>query len=247
MPKNKYVALVLSGGKGLRLGEAIPKQYIKVREKMIITYCMDTLVNHNNIDDIIIVANDEWRDAVIENMSNCGMNDDKLIGFAKPGANRQESILNGLKLAMDYYGLNDKYDSEREHTLYYVLVHDAARPCVTKKQISDMIEACDGFDGVMPALPMKDTVYVSNDGSVIDGLCDRAKLFAGQAPELYELNKYYNANTSLSQDELYKINGSTEPAYIAGMDIRIIPGDENNYKITSKVDLEKFRAEIEKR
>ena len=112
-----------------------------------------------------------------------------------------------------------------------------------------MIEASDsnGIDGVMPALPMKDTVYVSNDGNVIDGLCDRAKLFAGQAPELFELHKYYNANMSLSQDELYKINGSAEPAYMAGMNIRIIPGDENNYKITTKQDLDRFRAEIEKR
>lgn len=237
MSNKKIVALVLSGGKGLRLGEAIPKQYIKVGDKMIITYCMETLVNHNKIDDIIIVADDEWRDDIIGDMRNCGINDDKLIGFAKPGANRQESILNGLKLAMNYYGLNDDY----------VLVHDAARPCLTEKQISQMIEASDSndVDGVMPALSMKDTVYVSNDGKVIDGLCDRAKLFAGQAPELFELHKYYNANISLSQSELYKINGSTEPAYMAGMNIRIIPGDENNYKITTKSDLEKFREGIE--
>ena len=231
---SKIVALVLSGGKGLRLGEAIPKQYIKVNDRMIITYCMETLVKHNKIDDIIIVANEEWCDDIIADMCNCGINDDKLIGFAKPGANRQESILNGLKLAMNYYGHNDDY----------VLVHDAARPCLAEKQISDMIEACDGFDGVMPALPMKDTVYISDDGNVIDGLCDRARLFAGQAPELFELHKYYSANMSLSQEELYKINGSTEPAYMAGMNIRIISGDENNYKITSKVDLEKFRAEF---
>ena len=239
MSEKKIAALVLSGGKGLRLGEAIPKQYIKVGDKMIITYCMETLVNHNKIDDIIIVANDEWQAAIVDNMSRAGISDDKLVGFAEPGVNRQESILNGLKLAMNYYGLNDAY----------VLVHDAARPCLTEKQISQMIEASDSndVDGVMPALPMKDTVYVSNDGNVIDGLCDRAKLFAGQAPELFELHKYYNANMSLSQDELYKINGSAEPAYMAGMNIRIITGDENNYKITTKQDLDRFRAEIEKR
>ena len=239
MSEKKIAALVLSGGKGLRLGEAIPKQYINVGNKMIITYCMETLVNHNKINDIIIVANDEWQAAIVDNMSRAGISDDKLVGFAEPGVNRQESILNGLKLAMSYYGLNDAY----------VLVHDAARPCLTEKQISQMIEASDSndVDGVMPALPMKDTVYVSNDGNVIDGLCDRAKLFAGQAPELFELHKYYNANMSLSQDELYKINGSAEPAYMAGMNIRIITGDENNYKITTKQDLDRFRAEIEKR
>ena len=239
MSEKKIVALVLSGGKGLRLGEAIPKQYINVGNKMIITYCMETLVNHNKIDDIIIVANDEWQAAIVDNMSRAGISDDKLVGFAEPGVNRQESILNGLKLAMNYYGLNDAY----------VLVHDAARPCLTEKQISQMIEASDSndVDGVMPALPMKDTVYISDDGNVIDGLCDRAKLFAGQAPELFELHKYYNANMSLSQDELYKINGSAEPAYMAGMNIRIITGDENNYKITTKQDLDRFRAEIEKR
>lgn len=72
-------------------------------------------------------------------------------------------------------------------------------------------------------------------------LLDRNQLFAGQAPELFLFKKYYSANMSLTQERLAKINGSTESAVMAGMYIVMIPGDENNFKVTTKRDLERLR------
>ncbi len=73
-------------------------------------------------------------------------------------------------------------------------------------------------------------------------LLDRNRLFAEQAPELFLFKKYYNANMALTQERLAAINGSTEPAVMAGMDIVMIPGDENNFKVTTKRDLERLRS-----
>lgn len=73
-------------------------------------------------------------------------------------------------------------------------------------------------------------------------LLDRNRLFAGQAPELFLFKKYYNENMALTQKRLAKINGSTEPTVMAGMDIVMIPGDENNFKVTTKRDLERLRS-----
>ena len=68
------------------------------------------------------------------------------------------------------------------------------------------------------------------------------KIFAGQAPELFLFGKYYRANQSLlPNDEILRINGSTEPAISAGMDVVMIPGDETNFKITTGADLRRFR------
>ncbi|MBQ9609453.1 MAG: 2-C-methyl-D-erythritol 4-phosphate cytidylyltransferase [Lachnospiraceae bacterium] len=236
-------ALILSGGTGTRLGSDIPKQYIKVDDRMIISYCLETLLKNDNIDYIQIVADEAWHKGIEAELnvlcSKAGDGEpdgkssnalkDKFKGFSVPGANRQLSIYNGLTDI-------SKYADDAS----YVLIHDAARPFLTGDLIDRCFEAVLEHDGVMPVLPMKDTVYMSHDGKTVANLIDRSKIYAGQAPELFVLGKYYEANTKLLSGKIMSINGSTEPAIMAGMDIAMIPGDENNFKITTKADLEKM-------
>ena len=126
-----------------------------------------------------------------------------------------------------------------------MLIHDAARPVISEALITRCLSAAAGHDGVMPVLPMKDTVYYSTDGVKVKSLLNRNEIYAGQAPELFRLGTYYEANKKLLPDQILRINGSTEPAIIAGLDIVMIPGEESNFKITTKSDLERFRKMIE--
>ena len=87
-------------------------------------------------------------------------------------------------------------------------------------------------------------MYSSEDGRCISGLVERSKIYAGQAPEAFIFGKYLMANEILMPDKILKINGSTEPAVIAGLDVALIDGDEKNFKITTKTDLEKFKEYI---
>lgn len=218
------IALVLAGGTGVRLGADIPKQYIEVRGKMIIDYCLETMEHSNDIAEVWIVADEMWREHIKKV--------DKFKGYACPGRNRQLSIYNGLKAIEESLA-----DKEKEVN---VLIHDAARPFLTEKLIRECVKAVEGHDGVLPVLPMKDTVYYSEDGKVISSLINRDKVYAGQAPELFRLQPYIQANEALLPDKILLVNGSTEPAIMAGMDIVMIPGDENNYKITTKTDMKRF-------
>ena len=228
------IALILSGGTGRRMGLDKPKQYIEVCDRPIISYCMETLSGHNGIDAIQIVAEEEWRELILGSMEQLVKT--KFKGFSRPGDNRQLSILSGLEDIREYAD-----DSS------YVLIHDAARPMLAAHQISDCLDAVIGHDGVIPVLPMKDTVYSSEDGRTITSLLKRNQIFAGQAPEFFILGKYYEANTALLPDDILRINGSTEPAVMAGMDIAMIPGDEGNFKITTEADLERFREIVGER
>ena len=128
----------------------------------------------------------------------------------------------------------------------YVMIHDAARPCLSQELIGFCLKAAGGHDGAIPVLPMKDTVYSSTDGQRISSLLERNEIFAGQAPEVFVLGKYLEANESLLPDRILQINGSTEPAVMAGMDIAMIPGEEKNFKITTQADLERFCRIIER-
>lgn len=158
----------------------------------------------------------------------------KFKGFSNSGSNRQLSILNGLTDIREYASASD-----------FVLIHDAARPFLSARQITDCLDAAEGHDGVIPVLPMKDTLYSSADGKRITALLDRSRIYAGQAPEVFKLGVYYEANIRLLPDQILKINGSTEPAVMAGMDVVMIPGYESNFKITTKEDLERFKEIME--
>ena len=223
------IALILSGGTGLRLGSETPKQYLEVGGRPVICYSIETLSVHEEIDAIQIVADPAWRGQIgswLEFADPIG----KFRGFSAPGENRQLSILHGLEDIQKYAADPDR-----------VFVHDAARPLLSVRQISDCLAAVEGHDGVVPVLPMKDTVYLSTDGKRVTSLLKRNEIFAGQAPEVFLLGKYLEANRQLLPERILQINGSTEPAILAGMDMAMIPGDEGNFKITTRNDLERFR------
>lgn len=226
--KHMNIALILSGGTGTRLGADIPKQYLNVKDRPIISYCMEVLFQHRRIDAVYIVAATEWQELIKEQV-HIFDEKRKFKGFSKPGENRQLSIRNGLEDMRSYVKNED-----------YVLIHDAARPLLTDKLIEDSFNAVVGHDGVLPVLPMKDTVYQSGDGKKTMSLLSRSEIFAGQAPETFVFGKYLDANRSLLPDKIREINGSTEPAILAGLDIVMIPGDEKNLKITTQMDLERF-------
>ncbi|MDE7477270.1 MAG: 2-C-methyl-D-erythritol 4-phosphate cytidylyltransferase [Lachnospiraceae bacterium] len=226
------IALILSGGTGTRLGADIPKQYIEINDRPVIFYCIDKLSKHQDIDAIQIVADRQWHETILKGME---INNDhkKFRGFSEPGENRQLSI---------YHGLEDirEYASD----LDIVMIHDAARPLISAQIITDSFKAIEGHDGVLPVLSMKDTVYKSTDGKKISALLDRSEIFAGQAPETFRIGRYYEANKRLFPDRIRAVNGSTEPAVMAGLDIVMIQGDEQNFKITTKEDLERFTSYI---
>lgn len=235
------IALILSGGTGARLGTDIPKQYIKINERMIISYCLETFCKCNAIDVIWVVAGADWYGAINKEIQNIvedisvvsGRQTDanKLKGFSQPGETRQLSIYNGLKDIAEFAAEED-----------IIIIHDAARPLVTEVTIKELLAQAMVHDGAIPVLPMKDTVYYSEDGCQITSLLERKCVYAGQAPESFKFAKYYEANKSLLPDEIYRINGSTEPAILAGLDIAMIAGDENNFKITTKQDLVRFES-----
>ncbi len=225
-------AVILSGGTGKRLGGKIPKQYLEVKDKKVIFWCLDRFIRSFNgeqtVDALVITADRAYRDDIEKYIDE---NSDFPVfkGFADPGENRQLSIYNGLLALKGILGDSDP-----------VMIHDAARPLVREEHILEVFRAAEGHDGAMPSLPMKDTVYLSHDGKCISSLLNRSEIFAGQAPEVFSFGKYLKANEALLPEKILLINGSAEPAVLFGMDIAMLPGDEGNFKITTAKDLARF-------
>lgn len=229
------IAIILAGGTGSRLGGDIPKQYIEVSGKPIISYCLDKFENHTQIDNIVIVASEIWQDYIMSWIEKDNLS--KFAGFAPAGSSRQHSIVNGMIKAKSIGAVADDN----------IIIHDAARPNVSERIISQCMDELSEYDGAMPVLPVKDTIYLSENGENITSLLNRDQLYAGQAPESFKYGKYLEIHNGMTEEDLSKVRGSSEIAYRHGLKICMIPGDECNYKITTKEDLNKFVREMEER
>lgn len=232
-------AVVLSGGIGSRLkGIDLPKQYYRVCGRTVLSYCIETLEKSEDIDAYIIAAAKEWQESIlmeIELLARQGLFlGSKFHGFAEPGENRQLSILNSL------YALKNLAKGQD-----IILVQDAVRPLTSHSLIKRCIAAAKTAEGAMPVLKMTDTVYYSADGKKVDSLLERDKILAGQAPEAFVYGAYLLANERLAKEEMLCINGSTEPALKAGMQIALVEGEEGNFKITTARDLKRFEKMME--
>ena len=220
-------AIILAGGTGTRLGGNIPKQYLEVGNKPVITYCLEKFEANQLIDEIVIVAAKEWQEFIYQHINTIS----KFKSFAPAGTSRQHSIINGMKVASP--------QTEK------VIIHDAVRPNVSDDTISQCIVGLNEYDGVMPVLPVKDTIYYSETGEQISSLLNRDQLFAGQAPESFRFNKYLVIHDGMTEEQLSLVRGSSEIAFRNSLSIKLIKGDEHNYKITTMADLEKFKSEVE--
>ena len=219
--------IILSGGTGTRIGGQIPKQYKEIDGIPIIKYTMKN-IDCSVFEKIVLVVATSWIDFIKEKVLVDF--DEKKIIFAQAGLSRQESVLHGLLALKNYAGEDD-----------IVVIHDAARPNCKKDLFMTLINECCDVDGVMPIIPVKDTIYVCRQGeSVVTDVLNRDELCIGQTPEAYKFGPYLSINQKLSKEELERIRGSSEIAYKSGLEIKIVEGDEMNFKITTPIDFERF-------
>lgn len=221
--------VILAGGAGTRMGGCVPKQFINVNGKPLLQYILEAVRDCECAGEVWIVAGEPWRGAVERMIKEAGISS-RFRGFCDPGPERQVSVMNALTELM----------KEETAENSYVMVHDGARPLVSGELIRRCFEAAAGRDGAVPVLPVRDTVYRMEDGR-LSGLLKRDQLVGGQAPEVFRLKPYYDANLALMPDQIMRIRGSAEPAVLAGMDIVVIPADERNIKITTQEDLAYLR------
>ena len=221
--------VILAGGAGTRMGGCVPKQFINVNGKPLLQYSLEAVRDCECAGEVWSVAGEPWRGAVERMIKEAGISS-RFRGFCDPGPERQVSVMNALTELM----------KEETAENSYVMVHDGARPLVSGELIRRCFEAAAGRDGAVPVLPVRDTVYRMEDGR-LSGLLKRDQLVGGQAPEVFRLKPYYDANLALMPDQIMRIRGSAEPAVLAGMDIVVIPADERNIKITTQEDLAYLR------
>ena len=220
--RNKVYAIILAGGTGQRLSSELPKQFLKISGRYIIEHTMDAFEKHPLIDKIIIVINPGFRDlinSVIENNSYS-----KVIAVKDGGNTRQES---------SYVGISTINEDDCD-----VLIHDAVRPFVSEKIINDCIKTLGKYKAVDVAIPTADTIIQVDKNNFIEAIPDREYLRRGQTPQAFKLKIIKKAHELYSRDRKIDVTDDCGlVSYFKLAKIYVIPGSEDNIKITYPVDV----------
>lgn len=217
-------AIVLAAGRGCRAaschGEA-PKQFRVLAGRPLIGHTLAPFLAHPAIERIVVVVQTDQRPLLVEALGD----DINRVMVVDGGVTRQESVAAGLAAHAD----------EPPHDL---LIHDAARPFVTRDLIDRVIFALADHEAVLPALSITDAVKRGRDGVVVSSL-DRNGLFAAQTPQAFRHDLICDAHRRAALAEQTDFPDDASLIEWLGKTVHIVQGDADNIKLTTMRDIEK--------
>ncbi len=207
-----YCAIITAGGTSSRYGQK-NKLLEKINGKEVIKYSAEIFLNHPKIEQVTICANK----SIINTLENIFDKNEKLK-IIEGGSTRQESVFKGLQ----------------EVSCDYVLIHDGARPVITKELIDKIIETLPTQKAITVATKTTDTIKVVHDGCVVKTL-NRDELYNIQTPQAFETKLIKLAHEKYHGQSFSDDAGMIETL---GQNVFILENDYKNIKITTKNDLD---------
>ena len=216
-------AIITAAGSGRRFGEA--KQFKKLHGKPLYQYSLDTFIKSRLFDEIILVIPNSIQEKAQKEIKKKYSSQ---VSLVIGGPDRQDSVKNAIQNS------NPNID--------LVVIHDAARPFITKKLIEECIFACETSDGAIIAMQPHDTIKFSKD-NIVEKTIDRSNIWMAQTPQAFNKQKILKAYSSREFGDLVVTDESSLMEKL-GYKIMIVPGTGKNFKITTLDDWERAEAEL---
>ena len=225
----KVYAIIPSGGKGKRINNPLPKQYIKFNGKELIAYTLQVFQECSRVDEIIVASQNEFIHLIEEIKIRFGIT--KLKKIVQGGQERQNSVFNAVK------SVNPMSDD-------IILVHDAVRPLLSQKILNESIESAVSYGASVVAVKARDTLIGGND--LVQNYVDRNGIYYAQTPQAFMYEIFMKAMVKAESENFI---GTDESMLVkrAGFDIKIVEGSSLNFKITSDDDIKLFQFISENR
>jgi 2-C-methyl-D-erythritol 4-phosphate cytidylyltransferase len=220
---SRNVAVLLAGGVGVRIGLDIPKQLIKVAGKTILEHALVALHSHPMVDEVKIMMAPGHLDAVRAIVKAGGY--DKVTDILEGGETRNDTTLR----ALDSLGEDE----------CNVLFHDAVRPLVTSRIITECFEALATHPAVDVAIPSADTIIEVDQDNTIREIPPRAALRRGQTPQAFRSSVIKEAYAIAGRDPDFVATDDCTVVlrYLPDRPIWVVHGDERNMKVTEPIDV----------
>jgi len=217
----KYIVIVPAAGVGKRMQASFPKQYLTLNNESILSRTITQLLSHRNISKVVLALSDED-----DYFSKTTLFDNPNVIRVSGGTERVDSVLSGLQIIDD----SD-----------WVLVHDAARPCITHEDIDKLIFQClKNNSGGILAAPVVDTMKLAIKGHTetnkVAETIDRNQLWHAFTPQMFKVNELKHAITQ-AQIKGIAITDEASAIESAGLPCLLVSGRRDNIKITRPEDL----------
>lgn len=225
------VAIIIAGGSGHRMGQDIPKQFINVYDKPVIIYTLEGFQKHPQIDAIEVVCIDGWHDVLKAYAKQFGIT--KLKWIVNGGETGQESIRNGV---YNLEGVLNKSDT--------VIIHDGIRPLVEDAVLTDVIVKCEKYGNAVTSLPYNEQIFVIDDEISTTKYIPRETLRRVSTPQAYKFGKLDAAYHEAFEKGIGIYGSSYTNTMMVELGERLYfaAGSDKNIKLTTKDDLEMFKA-----
>ncbi len=221
-------AVVLAGGRGERMHSAVPKQYICVYDKPVLYYSLKAFEDSEADAVVLVTASEDIEMCRREIAQRYDLR--KIIKIVAGGKERYDSVYSGL-LALKDTGCD------------YVLIHDGARPMITRELINSNILCVKKYGACVTAVPSKDTVKLSDGDGFAAETPDRSLVWQMKTPQSFRYEMILDAyeKRALAGDDKVTDDAMVAEKF-AGQKVRLLMGDYRNIKVTTPDDLTIVRA-----
>lgn len=227
------IAVIIAGGSGHRMGQDIPKQFINVYDKPVLIYTLEGFQKHPQIDAIEVVCIDGWHDVLRAYAKQ--FNITKLKWIVSGGETGQESIRNGV------YNLEGKANDDD-----IIVIHDGIRPLVDDSVLTDVLVKAAKFGNAVTSMPYNEQIFVisKEDETTTTQYIPRETLRRVSTPQAYRFDildqKYHEAFEK--QIGIFGSSYTNTMMVELGETLHFAAGSDKNIKLTTKDDLELFKA-----
>jgi len=206
------IVIIPAAGTGSRFGGALPKQFQPLAGKPLIQHVIERFLLEPSVTRVVVPV----AEALFGSVKNT-----ERVTFVVGGATRQESVIRGLE---------DSGEAE------LIAVHDAARPLFSPAIFHAVCAAAREYGAALPVIPVSDTIHVMNDDATIARTLDRSSLGAAQTPQCFRADVLRDV---LARAHREHVEGTDEAGMAVrfGYEVKAVPGDPRNLKITVPEDL----------
>ncbi|MEI2394586.1 IspD/TarI family cytidylyltransferase [Paenibacillus phytohabitans] len=224
-------AIIIAGGSGNRMNQDIPKQFINIYDKPIIIYTLEGFQKHPEIDGIGVVCLEGWHDILKAYAKQFEIT--KLKWVVSGGSTGQESIRNGVYKLKGTTNGNDN-----------IIIHDGIRPMIDNAVLSDVIIKCKQYGNAVSSLPYNEQIFRVNDELSTTDYIPRETLRRVSTPQAYKFEKLIWAYEKAFEEKIgiYGSSYTNTMMVDLGETLYLAAGSEKNIKLTTKDDLEIFKA-----
>ena len=216
------IALIIAGGKGNRMNQDIPKQFLNVFDKPVIIYTLEGFQRHPEIDAIEVVCLDGWSEVLRAYAKQ--FNIDKLKWVTPSGSTAQESIRNGIFALKDTCAEDD-----------IIVVHDGIRPMVEDFVLSDVLVKCKEYGNAVTSLPYNEQIFMADDEKTTTRYIPRDALRRVSTPQAYTYGKLLWAYEKAFSEGIGIQNATYANTLMVDLGERLYfaAGSDKNIKLTT--------------